>query len=484
MAKEKWKIATKELGLGEKELNRYSVLNAAKSLYDPSGTPAKFERDLSEQICKRDNKESKGIIIPQEILDHRYASYLPKSGHILTDQLIRGNPPPNNQRRAQQRSMVWSTNTAGGYLVDEELRSLIEVLVENTLALQNVPVINVEGAPINIPGQSNRVAPHWRREDPISFGEMQFDDATTQAAVNALTGTTTLVALITVSSVKYWAFHALSDSDKLKLARLEVGDAFSVGDNKYTIGAVYDSTNERIQVEAAAVSTGLTDGDSYAVDSDNAVSETALTFTNIQFEPKYLKVLVNLSRTLRLLSSTDTEMFTRNDIAIGFSKAMDTSLIYGTGANNQPTGIKNTTGINSLTWDATMAYKQVINARRLIAETNIPSNNLKWIASWFFPQELKTQKRFPQQGRPVMDENGMVAGAPTEVTSQVTGTSSVLMEGYLGNWSESVITLWQDLEIEIDPYTRLHQGIDRIIANCVMDFNVLRPKAFCRLGGS
>ena len=56
------------------------------------------------------------------------------------------------------------------------------------------------------------------------------------------------------------------------------------------------------------------------------------------------------------------------------------------------------------------------------------------------------------------------------------------LEGYLGNWMESAITLWQDLEIQIDPYTLLHQGIDRIVGTLTMDFNVLRPKAFCRLG--
>ena len=490
MIRDRWnKIATKELGLTERQVNQYSVNRAILSLYNPSGVKAGFERDLSKQICERDNRDTQGIIIPSEILNHRYARYMPKSGHILTDQLVRGIPPRNNQTMARaargERTMVWGTNTAGGYLVDEELRTLIEVLVENTLALQNVPVLNVEGAPVNIPGQTTRVAPKWFREDPISFGEMQFDEATTQTAVDALTGTTTLTALITVSSVKYLAFHALSDDDKAKLARLEIGNPITVGDNSYTVGAAYDATNERIQVNSDAVSTGLTDGTAYAVDAPNSVDETVLTFSNIAFNPKYLKVMVKLSRTLRLLSDTDTEMFTRNDIAIGFSKAMDTSILFGTGSNNQPLGVKNTTGINSITWDSTEAYEQVVNAFALIGERNIPTNNLKWLASWYFPNEMRTLKRLGAQTRkPIMGPDGTVVGVPVEVTSQIPGTASELTEAYLGNWMESALTLWQDLEIEIDPHTLLHQGIDRIIGCLVMDFNVLRPKAFTRLGGA
>ena len=482
MEKRKWKIATKELGLSEKELNRYSILNAAKSLYDPVGTSAKFERDLSEQICKRDNKETKGVLIPQEVLDHRYASYMPKSGHILTDQVVRGKRPPNNRTRAMQaRGMNWTTPAQGGYLVDEELRTLIEVLVENTLALQNVPVLNVEGAPVNIPGQTNRVEPQFTREDPITFEEIEFSSVTTQSALTALT--TAHFALITVSSVKYVGFKTPSTDTVAKLNRLKDGDTIKAGDNVWGVSDPYDATNERIAVGSAAVSTGLTDGTDYALFSDNKVDETVLTFNNIVFNPKYLKVIVPVSRTLRLLSSTDTEMFIRNDIAIGMSKAMDTSLIYGTGANSQPLGVKNTTGINDITWDASEAYAQVVNAFRLIGERNITTNNLKWLTSWYFPTEMITRKKIGAQSQSrIMGDDGRVVGVPVEVTSQIPGTTAQPLEGYLGNWMESAITLWQDLEIQIDPYTLLHQGIDRIVANCVMDFNVLRPKAFCRLG--
>ena len=84
------KVGVKKLDLSEKDINRYSITRAIGTLYDPQGVKAGYERDLSEQICKRDNRETRGVVIPQEILDHNEFSYMPKPRHILTDQVVHG----------------------------------------------------------------------------------------------------------------------------------------------------------------------------------------------------------------------------------------------------------------------------------------------------------------------------------------------------------------------------------------------------------
>ena len=478
----KTNIATKELGLSEKDMNRYSIIKAVGSLYDPIGVDAKFERDLSQQICKRDNRATHGIIIPQEILEQRYASYLPRSSHILTDQAVHGLPAPNNMRQARvKRGMMASVNSQGGYLVDDQLRSLLEVLVENTLLLQNVPILNVMGSPVNIPGLTTRPTVQSTHEAPIVFGAIAFDDATTQTAVDALSAAA--FALITISSSKYLAFAEPSTDTENKLRSLQVNDVLKIGTQTYTVQARYDETKDRIQVQDAAVSTGLTDGTSYAIEVPNEVAESDLTFSNIAFQQKFLKVQLSFSRTAALMSSTDLEMMARNDMALGIGKAMDTAMIFGTGSNNQPLGIKNTTGINSVSWDASDVYGTVLECMKLVGEANIPMNNIKWLASWFFPVQMKRNKMLPGNSRkPIMGKDGKIEMIDVEVTSQIQGTNANKAEGYYGNYSECVATLWQDLEIEPDPYTLLHQGLIRLIATVIMDFNVLRPKAFARLG--
>ena len=68
----------KGLGLTQKQKDNYSftrVMSAIANRESPSARKnAGFELDLSQQICKRDNRETPGAIIPQEILDNRYRS--------------------------------------------------------------------------------------------------------------------------------------------------------------------------------------------------------------------------------------------------------------------------------------------------------------------------------------------------------------------------------------------------------------------------
>lgn len=478
------KIGTKKLDLSEKDINRYSITRAIGTLYDPQGVKAGYERDLSDQICKRDNRETRGVVIPQEILDHNTFSYMPKPRHILTDQVVHGLPPTNNRRDAMvKRGMLAGVKPSGGYLVDEELRSLIEILVENTLALQNIPAFNVEGSPVNIPGQTTRVTPRFTRESPFHFESIEFSNATTQAAVTALTSPS--FALITISGNKYVAFKSPSTETVEYLNQLRVGDQLTADTHNWEIAAEYDASNNRIQVNSSAVTTGMNNGDNYRLFSTNEIQESTLTFSNIAFKQRFLKARVHVSRTAILLASTDMEMFIRMDITNGISKAMDSGLFFGRGdAQNEPLGVNNTTGINKITYNESQLYSQIVRARRLIEERNISTANLKWLASWYFPTPCKTNKKYGTHSRtPIMDRDGMIDGVPVEVSSQIKGTSGELVEGFLGNWMESAITIWQDLELEVDPYTLLHQGINRVVAVCMMDFNILRSKAFCRLGG-
>ena len=364
---------TQNLGLTEKQLRSYSILKAIDYAESPADTRsqkrAEFERDVSKEICKRDNRETKGIIIPQEVLNHPYEARtpLPRSGHILTDQVIHGRPA-----RYHQRSMLSGTDSAGGYLVDSELRSLIDVLVENTLALQNVPSYDVQGDPVHFPGQSARLVPNWTTE----------------------TGT--------------------------------------------------------------------------APTQD-------LSFFRVSMSSKHLKTYVPMSRTLLLQSSTDVEEFIRNDIAIGIAKAFDSAVLFGTGADNQPTGIKNTSNINTVSWDANNIYDKILDAQVALGLNNVPTRNVKFITSRRFVHDARRAQKLGLYSEvPVVDrETGQIDGIDVEVTSQITGTT-----GFLADWMEGAITLWQDLEIESDPYTLLHQSIIRLVATLILDIGLLRPYAF------
>lgn len=514
-----WGLETKKLGLTKKQRDAYSLGRVLTMLMNPFSASARkeagFELDVSDQICRRDNRETDGIIIPQEILDHGYRTNrpLPRSGHLLTDQVIRGLPPPSHQ---QKRSLSFpkrmhhrTTLTAGtastaGNLIDTELQSVVLTLVENTLALQNVPSYTVMGSPVYFPRQTGRVQASWGTEgvgpiEPeiasVDLSASTFNNATTQAAVTALTGATVRWALITESSVKYLAFKNIEAADETLLSGLEIGreiqvyaDGGSTVLMTFTVAGAYDTDNDRIQVNADAdVSTLTTDTDYdlKTVGIPAVTAESNPTYDRVSFSEKHLKCLVPITRTLLLQANTDADDLIRGDIAIGMAKALDTALFYGNPVSNAPQGVKGTTGITSTTWAATKIHEKVLETMAAIGVSNVPTRNLKWFGSWRFAHDCKrAQKLNSYSEKRVLDADGTIEGVPVEVSSQIVGTASQTAEGFLADWTEAALVLWQDLDVVIDPYSKLDQGIIRFVATLVCDFNVLRPEAFGRLGGA
>ena len=118
-----------------------------------------------------------------------------------------------------------------------------------------------------------------------------------------------------------------------------------------------------------------------------------------------------------------------------------------------------------------------LEAIKAVGRNNHRFNNMLWVLSWTLCDALKLAKKYGSTSRlPVLDKNGMIHGIPVEVTSQLTDRS-----GFFGNFMESAICLWEDLRLELDTSTLLHQGITRIFAFMSLDFNALRPSAFVNL---
>ena len=137
------------------------------------------------------------------------------------------------------------------------------------------------------------------------------------------------------------------------------------------------------------------------------------------------------------------------------------------------------------TWTTANVYQNILTLWSDIGVNNIPTRNLKWFGSWRFAHDCKrAQKMHNYSEMPVLGKDGTIDGVPVEVSSQIVGTSALTQEAFLADWNEAALVLWQDLEIEVDPYTLLHRSEVRFVGQMLLDFNVLRPGAFGRLGGA
>ena len=192
------------------------------------------------------------------------------------------------------------------------------------------------------------------------------------------------------------------------------------------------------------------------------------------FLAKELRCMVKISRRL-ILQATGAvvENFVRNDIAISMATELDRAMLLGTGGSNMPLGIKGITGVNTVTLAANL-MKNSIDAMGAVGKNNHRFNNMKWMLSWELCDKFKVAKKYGNTSRlPVLDEDGMINGIPVEVTSQIPGSA-----GFLGNWIEAALCLWEDLKLELDTKTLLHQGITRVFGYMTLDVNALRPSAF------
>ena len=77
-------------------------------------------------------------------------------------------------------------------------------------------------------------------------------------------------------------------------------------------------------------------------------TESEMTVGNVSLTPKTLGAFTDCTRQLLTQSSLSVENLIRDDLVQAMALAIDKAL-EGTGASGQPTGILNTTGINSVT---------------------------------------------------------------------------------------------------------------------------------------
>ena len=188
-----------------------------------------------------------------------------------------------------------------------------------------------------------------------------------------------------------------------------------------------------------------------------AVSESDLTLGNVQFLPKSLAVLVKVSREL-LQDSLNIEDILLNSLAQGLASQLDYAGLYGTGSDNQPTGLKailstasrvSSLGVNGLKLSAASKWGVLLAAQQKIAGSNDQTNaHIMNSRTLFDLQGLTDSTGQPLkppgivESLPMLDTNAI----PTNLT---VGSASTCSEIFTGNFSNLYLGLRQELRIEI-----------------------------------
>ena len=200
-----------------------------------------------------------------------------------------------------------------------------------------------------------------------------------------------------------------------------------------------------------------------------------MTIGSVTMSPKTLGAFTDVTRQLMIQSSLDVENLIRNDLAGSMAIAIDNAALEGSGSSGNPTGITNTTGINtvSLSSAAAPTFAEMVSMESAVAVDNALLGGLVYIVHPTNAGTLKTTTKDSGSGQFVL-ANNEINGYPVVVSAQLTANNYVF-----GNMQDLLVGMFSGLDIVVDPYSNSTSGTVRVVALQSLDVNVRHAVSFC-----
>jgi len=132
----------------------------------------------------------------------------------------------------------------------------------------------------------------------------------------------------------------------------------------------------------------------YWVAESGAPTESQQTLAQVTMSPKTVGAYTDFSRKLMLQSSIDVETMVRRDLATVIALAIDTASLYGSGSSNQPTGIKNQSGVNTKDFAATNpTFAELVAMESELATDNADIGTMTYLFNPAQRGALKTTEK-------------------------------------------------------------------------------------------
>ena len=206
-----------------------------------------------------------------------------------------------------------------------------------------------------------------------------------------------------------------------------------------------------------------------------AAGESEMTIGSVTMSPKTLGAFTDVTRQLMIQSSLDVENLIRNDLAAAMAIAIDDAALEGSGSSGNPTGITNTTGINtvSLSSAAAPTFAEIVSMESSLSVDNALLGDLSYIVHPTNAGTLKTTEKASNTAQFVLT-NGEMNGYPVVISPQLTANNYVF-----GNFNDLLVGMFGGLDIVVDPFTNSTSGTVRVVALQSVDVAVRHAVSFC-----
>ena len=214
-----------------------------------------------------------------------------------------------------------------------------------------------------------------------------------------------------------------------------------------------------------------------ATEGGNA-SESEMTVGSVSLTPRTIGAYTDCTRQLLIQSSLDVEALIRDDLAQALALAIDLGALSGSGSSGQPTGIENTSGINTVDFGTapvlTPSFASIVDMETAVAEDNALMGNLGYIMPASVYGGLKQTEKASGTAQFVVEPGGTINGYRAIVSNQL-GAGKVVF----GNFSDLLIGMFGGLDLVVDNSALLLSGGVRVVALQSCDVAVRNAVSFC-----
>lgn len=208
---------------------------------------------------------------------------------------------------------------------------------------------------------------------------------------------------------------------------------------------------------------------------DEDAQETGVELGQFPMSPKTVAAFTEFTRKMTQQSSLDVEALLRADLAEAMALTIDKAGYYGTGANGQPLGIANMSGINAVEFVGDYpTYAELVAMETAVASDNALVDSFAYAGNAKLRGHAKTTLKFAGVAGSLWEDGGSLNGYSAEVTNQIADG-----DVFFNNYADLLIGLWGGMELHVDPFTHSRKGRIRIVTFQDVDFAGRRAESFC-----
>ena len=205
-------------------------------------------------------------------------------------------------------------------------------------------------------------------------------------------------------------------------------------------------------------------------DEATPLNATAASIGSAAVTPKQAAALTVASGQL-LRQSPYAEPLIRQQLLEAAGLALDTAVLAGSGADGQPLGILNTSGIGTQS-GTSLAQAGVVHMKKLVADSGAQDEGMRFIGSTDARELLEKRERATGLG--FIWDNGKVASLPAYATTVMPAATLLC-----GEFSKCLATVW-GVQVLADPYSEFRTGKVQFSVRMLVDVAVAQSGAFCK----